>query len=120
MLADHQQALLGRRLALFTCGLADPRDEQNVQSIRASMQKSLPAPLLDHARIFHLRGGIDYAKLGLMHRGMMAMLHRMVKKKDACELQGEQREMLATYGQQVAFTDQQSIQPILDYARQES
>ena len=71
----------------------------------------------DNIKVFHLRGGIDYSKLNFMHKTMMSMLVKMVKKKDREELNAEQKEMIDTYGQVVDFTDKQSLQPIIEYIK---
>ena len=71
----------------------------------------------DNIKVFHLRGGIDYTKLNFMHKTMMSMLVKMVKKKDREELNAEQKEMIDTYGQVVDFTDKQSLQPIIEYIK---
>ena len=47
----------GQKLILVTVGLADPNELENQDNIRASLQRQLPAELLDRAKIFHLRGG---------------------------------------------------------------
>ena len=90
LLIDNFEALRHKNLVLFTCGLADPT-------------------------VFHLRGGIDYAKLGPIHRSMMAMLRAMTKKKGYDTLRNEDKEMLDTYGKVVDFTDRATTKPILDY-----
>ncbi|MEG0578054.1 MAG: flavodoxin, partial [Bacilli bacterium] len=66
-------------------------------------------------KVFHLRGGIDYSKLGFVHKSMMAMLHRMIIKKDYDSLRNEDKEMLNTYGKKVDFTEKSSIRPIINY-----
>ena len=47
----------------------------------------------------------------------MAMLRKMIAKKDPDTLREEDRQLLATYGQSVDFTDQNAIQPIIDAVR---
>jgi hypothetical protein len=71
----------------------------------------------ERVKVFHLRGAIDYSRLGPVHRSMMAMLFRMTSRKDPASLRGEDREMLATYGKAVDFTDRASIAPVVGYVR---
>lgn len=104
-------------MVLFTCGLADPKDPANVSNIRSSLTKSLSAKMLAHIKIFHLRGGIDYPRLNFIHRSMMAMLRRMLLKKDARDLSREDRQLLDTYGKYIDLTDRESIQPLTAYVR---
>lgn len=105
-----------RKVILFTCGIANPEDPDNVSSIRKSLAKILSPEMLKHIRIFHLRGAIDYSRLNLIHRSMMSMLRRMLLKKDAGSLREEDRQLLETYGKFVDFTDRKSIHPLIEYA----
>ena len=66
--------------------------------------------------IFHLRGGIDYSRLGFVHKSMMGMLKKMLESKPEQELTGEDRQILATYGKIVDFTDRASIRPLIEWA----
>lgn len=106
--------LRGKRVIVFTCGLADPANEVNLKTIRQNIEKSIPEEQRRAIRFFHLRGGIDYPRLGPVHRAMMAMLRSMLLKKDQDDLREEDREMLATFGGTVDFMDRASIKPILD------
>ncbi len=106
-----------KNLILFTCGLADPADTGNTDSIRESLNKVLTAQMQQKIKLFHLRGAIDYQKLGLTHKAMMAMLRKMVMNKDYASLRNEDKEMLATYGRTVDFTDKSTILPIVNYVR---
>ncbi len=117
LLTKNFDKLRDKNLILFTCGLADPTDTNNTNDIRKSLSKVLTAQMQDKIRVFHLRGAIDYAKLGLMHKAMMAMLHKMTMKKDYDSLRNEDKEMLATYGKVVDFKDKTTALPIVDYVR---
>ncbi|MDO4343175.1 MAG: hypothetical protein Q4C50_00075 [Eubacteriales bacterium] len=64
--------------------------------------------------LFFFRGAIDYSKLTFIHKAMMAMLHRVMLKKDPSSLTDEDRQMLSTYGKKVTFLDRSSIQPLVD------
>lgn len=103
-----------KRLIVFTVGLADP----TITDYTEILDKSLPSELRNSAKIFHLRGGIDYKKLGVVHRGMMALMKKMtIGKKTDDELSGDERIFVDTYGNKVDFTNRQAIQPIIDYVR---
>lgn len=118
LLTKNFGRLKGKKLALFTCGLADPADPDNVAHIRQGLDKVLTPPMGEAVKIFHLRGGIDYGRLGTVHKAMMAMLRRMLLRKDPAALREEDRELLRTYGKKVDFTDKDSIAPIVEYMRQ--
>ena len=71
--------LQDKKIVIATVGLADPNDRDNTESIRNSLKKQLSENIFVHARIFHLRGGIDYSHLSLKHRTMMALLYGKAK-----------------------------------------
>ena len=117
MLTKNFDKLIEKNIILFTCGLADPTDKTNADSIKNSLKKVLPLQLQKGIKIFHLRGGIDYSKLGIIHKSMMAVLYKMMRKKDYETLRSEDKEMLATYGKVVDFKDKTTIEPIIEYVR---
>lgn len=104
----------GQKLILVTVGLADPNEPENRDNIRASLQRQLPAGLLDRAKIVHLRGGIDYPKLSFGHRTMMALLYQSLRRTPLEKQTAENRAFIETYGRQVDFTDFGALEPILD------
>ena len=99
-------------LIVVTVGLADPEEEENVQHIRASVTKQLGEELTAKTTFIHLRGGIDYGKLNMLHRTMMRMLYSQIKKKPVDQLSEEGQELIATYGKKVDFTDLSSVEKI--------
>lgn len=111
--------LLGKRLALFTCGLADPANPENAAALARAAERALPPPLRATAAVFHLQGGIDYPRLRRTHRAMMAMLRATLANRDPASLREEDRELLRTYGQVVDFTDRAALAPLLAWARGE-
>lgn len=94
-----------RRLAVITVGLADPEDEKNVRNIRTSAGKQIPETLREKSEFYHLRGGIDYARLNFMHRTLMKLLYDQVKKKPLEDQGAETRAIIETYGKKVDFMD---------------
>ncbi len=102
-----------KSLVVFTVGLATPE----ITDYSDILAKNFPAESLPDLKVFHLQGGIDYKKLGMVHKTMMAL-----KKKEAAALPFSQRTsdqhgLLETYGAQVDFTDKEKIQPLVDYVR---
>ena len=118
LLTGSDKLLENKKVILFTCGLADPSDPENVKHIQESLGKVLTPDMMERFRIFHLRGGIDYGKLSLVHRSMMGMLVRMMKKKDPSELGEEDREILRTYGGTVDFVNLETARPVIECARE--
>ena len=103
-----------RELILFTVGLANP-EETDYSEI---LDKNLPAGLRDKVKVFHFRGGIDYKKLNIVHRGLMAMMKKMtIGNKDYAQLNSEERAFADTYGKEVDFTKQNNIIPLIDYIK---
>ncbi|MDR1131294.1 MAG: flavodoxin domain-containing protein [Oscillospiraceae bacterium] len=101
-------------LVLFTVGLTDPA----VTDYSPILNRSFPQGLPRGAKVFHLRGGIDYGKLGLLHKGAMVMMKKMtIGKKTKAELPTEERVFADTYGGKVDFTDKASIYPLTEYVR---
>lgn len=102
------------KLILITVGLADPADSENVKNIRVSLQKQLPENIYKNARIFHLRGGIDYKQLTLKHRTMMRLLYNSVKNTPLEKMTEETKAMIDTYNKQVNFIDERTLNPIVN------
>lgn len=102
----------GVRLILVTVGLADVQDEQNIENIRRSVRRQLPAEVLQNAALFHLRGGIDYGKLSLPHRAMMTLLYNHARKLPPEQQSAETKAMIETFGRQVDFVDFASLGPV--------
>lgn len=107
-----------KKFVLFTCGLADTQNETNIRHIRDNINKALTGAMQQTVQIFHLRGAIDYSKLSVLHKGMMAMMHHMVVKKNSHPAYEERAEFLQTYGKTVSFASQESIAPIIKYIQE--
>ena len=103
----------GQKLILVTVGLADSNEPENQHNIRTSLQKQLPAGLLDQAKIFHLRGGIDYQQLSFGHRTMMKLLYQSLRRTPLEKQTAENRALIETYGKKVDFTDFGALEPIV-------
>ena len=102
-----------QELFIATVGLADPTDAENVNHIRGCIKKQVPASHYDESKFFHLRGAIDYTKLGLKHRIMMKLLYSKVLKIPEAERNAEVRALIATYGKQVDFVNLDTLEPIV-------
>ncbi len=106
-----------KHLVVFTCGLSNPADTQNPGHIREQLAKTLTTAVMEKVKIFHLRGAIDYRRLGVKQKALMAMVVRPVKKKDPASRTAEEQQMLDTYGKAVSFIDRDSIGPFVEYVR---
>jgi len=85
--------------------LADPTNEQNTTTIKSVMGKQLPKDLFEKSHIFHLRGGIDYSRLGIKHKAMMAMLYKKATGLPEEKKTAEVKAMIETYNKKVDFID---------------
>lgn len=114
LITRNGAALAGKPIWVFTVGLADPADTAQYAPL---LEKSFSPELRARVGFFHLRGGMDYARLSWLHRAMMAMMHRMIQSKSPQELTEQDRQMLATYGGKVDFVDPASAQGLVDAVR---
>ena len=101
------------RFVVITVGLADPDDKKNVENIRKAALRQISEALAGKTEFYHLRGGIDYGKLGLKHRIMMKMLYEQAKKQPAEEQDADTKALIATYGQKVSFVDPDRLKMVV-------
>lgn len=115
LIAKNFEKLKNKKLIVFTVGLADPENPDNLKSIQKSTSGALPSEAKEQIKFYHLRGGMDYSQLGFIHRTMMAMLKKVLSKKKENELTEEDKGLLATYGKTVDFTNQAALTPLINY-----
>ena len=113
LLTKNFEALRQKPLYLFTVGAADVTDKTNVEHIRASLARVLTPDMLQTIHIYHLRGGMRYSQMSFMHRTMMNMMIKMLRKKPESEQTADDKAMLETYGQDVDFTDHAALAPLV-------
>ena len=77
------------------------------------MKTQVSEELFNKAKIFHLRGGIDYAELSFLHKKMMGMVYKKAKSVPEEERNAELSAMIETYNKQVDFVDYDSLAPIV-------
>jgi len=102
-----------KSLVLFTVGVADPKDTDYSKIL----EQALTSEQLSKTKVFHLRGGIEYSKLSLLHKGLMAAMKKFVENKSPAERESDDISILETYGKDVDFSDKASIEPLLEYVR---
>ena len=102
-----------KTVCIVTVGLADPKNEENINNIRMKMKTQVSEELFNKAKIFHLRGGIDYAELSFLHKKMMGMVYKKAKSVPEEERNAELSAMIETYNKQVDFVDYDSLAPIV-------
>lgn len=101
-----------KKILIATVGLSDPTDEVNKNNIRNNIKNQIPKEVLEKAKIFHLRGGIDYSKLNFAHKTTMKLLYNAVKNLPNEKQTAEDRAMIETYNKKVNFIDFSSLDKI--------
>lgn len=104
----------GKKIIIATVGLSDPTDEINKNNIRNNIKRQLHKEIFEKAKIFHLRGGIDYSKLKFAHKTMMKLLYNAVKNLPEEKQTAEDRAMIETYNKRVDFIDFSGLDGIID------
>lgn len=102
-----------KNLIVFTVGLADPNSTDYSEIINTNFTPEL----LAKTKFFHLRGGIDYKKLGPVHKVMMAMMKGMIQRKPEYEREADDKEFLDTYNSKVNFEDKGTIDSVIAYVK---
>ncbi|MCL2373259.1 MAG: flavodoxin domain-containing protein [Defluviitaleaceae bacterium] len=102
-----------KALVVFTVGLADPQ----ITDYAAILARAFKPEQLAETKVFHLRGGIDYSKLNIIHKGMMAIVKREAAKKAPDKRTSEDAGIVETYGKTVDFSDRATIEPLVEFVR---
>lgn len=110
-------SLKDKKIIVFTCSLADPTNPENIKYIHNNLDKIMSNEIKKHITFFHFRGEMDYKKLSFIHRSMMSMLIRMLKKKDPSTLSVDDKGMLESYGKAVSFIDNNAITPLIKFVQ---
>ncbi len=103
-----------KTIILVTIGLSDPTDEKNINNIRNNIKSQIQKEIFEKAKIFHLRGGIDYSKLNFVHKTMMKLLYNAVKNVPNETQTAENRAMIETYNKKVDFIDFSGLDKIIN------
>lgn len=114
LITKNFQSIKDKNIIIFTVGLATTEDKSIFVPI---IEKNFPEEIRSGIHFFHFRGGVDYSKLNIVHKAMMAMLKKMVAKKNFEEQTDEDKMMLKTYGDKVDFTDEKTIEPLISHVK---
>lgn len=103
-----------KSLIVFTVGLATPEntDYSDIMAMNFTQEQ------LGQIEVFHLQGGMNYSKLGMVHKAMMAVKRKETEKTPPAQRSSDDHLLLETYGDEVDFTDRTKIKPIVDYVRE--
>ncbi|MCL2295060.1 MAG: flavodoxin domain-containing protein [Spirochaetes bacterium] len=116
LFTDNYEKLKDKKLAIFTCGLADFNKAENVNNVYKLFEKLIPKNILENIKIFNLRGAIDYKKLNAKHKMMMWMMKKVTEKKGE-KMDDDDKFLLETYGETIDFMDKNSIKEIIEYCK---
>ena len=114
-LFSNLEKLAGKKLIIFTCGIADVSDAESMAEINAIISAKIPEAIRAHVKIFNLQGGIDYGKLSFKHKIMMGIVHKAFSSMKIENLSYNNRMFLESYGKNNDFTDKKNIAEIVDY-----
>jgi len=89
---------------------------KNAAAVEAS-EKAFTPEQLAKTKAFHLRGGIDFSRLSLVHKAMMAAMKKLIEKKPLAERGSDDAGVLETCGKDVDFSDKAAIEPLVEYAQ---
>lgn len=103
-----------KSLTIVTVGLSDPNNEEIISNIRSSLKKQLPEYLYEKAKIFHLRGGIDYGNLNFIHKAMMKFIYNKMKKMPPEKQNSEIKVLIETYNKTVDFVNFDYLNKLLE------
>lgn len=116
-ITKHFKTICDKKLFLFTVGASDATSSKNTDAICKMLNQVLTPEMQEKIKVYHLRGGLDYPRMNLLHRVLMWLLVRRVRKIPESQLGQEEKEMLRTYGQHVDFTDYSTAVPLLEAVR---
>ena len=102
-----------KALVVFTVGVADP----STTDYSDTLSMNFTEELLAKTKIFHLRGGLDYTKMNLVHKGMLTALKKSVEKKPPAERHEVDSVFLEIDGKKISFVDKSAISPLVEYVR---
>ena len=102
-----------KKIIIATVGLSDPTDEVNKNNIRNNIKNQITKEVFEKAKIFHLRGRIDYSELNFAHKTMMKLLYNAVKSLPEEKQSAEDRAVIETYNKKVNFIDFSSLDKII-------
>lgn len=92
-----------KKAIVVTVGLSDPKRPDTRAALQAAALHSFPDI---ETVIFSARGGMDYARLSKKDSMMMWMLKKMIEKHPE---EGENADLLATYGQKIDLMSEKAV-----------
>ena len=104
-----------KKLIVFTVGVADVDDTENVKNIVSSARKQIPEEMFSKIKLFHFRGGMNYKKMSFIHQCMMWFMKTMLSKKPENERSDSDRAVIESYGGKFDFSDKKTVDNLVRY-----
>jgi menaquinone-dependent protoporphyrinogen IX oxidase len=101
--------LKNKKIIVFATGASPVREEV----INEITNKNFTPQQQKYIKLFYLRGGFDYSKLGFGDKALMILLKLKIKSKK--ELTSDEKGMLELYNKPVDFTKKENIKEIISY-----
>ena len=102
-----------KQLVVFTVGL----EHTTAEECADILAKAFTPERLAETKTFHFRGNLNYKTMGLIHKGMMAVVKREAEKKPVAQRTCFDNFVLETYGKDVNFMDKSEIMPLVEFVR---
>ncbi len=114
-LVKNYDKIKNKKIVVFTVGVGDVNDEENIKSIVASAKKQIPGEMFSKIKFFYFRGGMDYKKMSFIHKSMMWFMKTMLSKKPEKERSDSDRAVIDNYGGRFDFSDRNTIDELVRF-----
>ena len=114
-LVKNYDKIKGKKIVVFTVGVADTKDLENVKNILSSAKKQMSEEMFSKIIFFHFRGGMNYEKMSFIHQCMMWFMKTMLSKKPEQERTESDRAVIENYGGKFDFSDKNTIDELVRY-----
>lgn len=101
-------------IIIVTVGLSNP----DITSVRVNwnqlVRSHVNEEIYEHAKVFHLRGAIDYKKLSLKHKLMMILAYLKTRLTAKNKRNSDTQQMIETYNTHIDFIDFSQLNVIMN------
>ena len=117
LIINNYEKIKSKKLVLFICGAANYKNIETINNVNQKLQKIIPKKIFENIKIYHLRGEMDYKKMSIIHRMMMATYRKMIMLKGINNINEEEKGILKTYGKTTNNMSKENINEIVEYCR---
>lgn len=114
-LIKNYDKIKDKTVVVFTVGVADVSDSDNVKKIVSYAKKQIPKEMFSNIKLFHFRGGMDYRRMSFIHQCMMWFMKTVLSKKPENERSDSDRAVIESYGENFDFSDRNTIYELVRY-----